>query len=140
LTALARSRYDQGRYDLAEEDARKALKIVEKLPQSTHYYAGVYSVLGLTLNKTGRSREAEPLLREVLAIRQKAAKRSVYVAAALGDLGECLTTQQRYREAQPLLAESYEMLKTLQIPQSPSLELAVERLAALHSARASPGK
>ena len=133
LTALARSRYDQNRYDLAEEDARKALKIIEKLPKSTHYYAGVNGVLGLTLNKTGRSREAEPLLREVLATRQKAAKRSVYVAAASGDLGECLTTQKRYREAEPLLVESYQMLKSLQTPQSPGLKEARDRLASLYS-------
>ncbi len=138
LTSLAKSRYDQGRYDLAEEDARKALKIVEKLPKSTHYYAGVYTVLGLTLNKTGRSREAEPLLREVLATRQKAAKRSVYVAAALGDLGECLTTQKRYAEAEPLLVESQQMLNSLQIPQSPSLKFAAERLTTLYAAWGKP--
>ena len=50
LAALAKSRYAQGRYDLAEENARKASKIIERLPKSSHYYAGVYTVLGLTLN------------------------------------------------------------------------------------------
>src|SRR5207253_713959 len=38
LTTLAMSRYDQGRYDLAERDARRALRIVENLPKG-HYYA-----------------------------------------------------------------------------------------------------
>ena len=138
LTLLAKSRYDQGRYDLAEEDARKALMIVEKLPKGSHYYAGVDSILGLTLNKTGRSREAEPLLREALATREKAAKRSGYVAMAMGDLGECLATQQRYAEAEPLLVESYQMLKSSQVPQSPMLKEARDRLTSLYSAWGKP--
>lgn len=134
LTSLAKSRYDQGRYDLAEEAARKALKIVDKLPKSISYYASVYSVLGLTLNKTGRSQEAEPLLREALAISEKGAKGSNYVASAMGNLGECLVTQQRYAKAEPLLVQSYQMLKSSQVPQSPFLKQAAERLDSLYAA------
>ena len=134
LASLAMSHYYQGKYDLAEQDARRALKIVEKLPTGTHYYAGVYNVLGLILNRTGRSREAEPLLREVLAIREQVAKRSNYTALALGALGECLTTQKRYAEAEPLLRESYDMLQILHVPQSPALKEARERLASLYAA------
>ncbi len=135
---LATSHYYQHKYDLAEQDARKALKIVDKLPNGSHYHAGVYNVLGLILNKTGRSREAEPLLREVLAIRERVAKRSNYTALALGALGECLTTQKRYAEAEPLLVESYQMLNGLHVPQSPALKEARERLASLYSAWGKP--
>jgi len=138
VAALARSRYDQGRYDSAEEDARKALKILENLPKSTHYYASVYSVLGLTLNRTGRSREAEFLLQEALAIREKGAKRGDSVAIAMGNLGECLATQQRYTEAERLLVESYQTLKSSQVPLSPILQEARDRLASLYSAWGKP--
>jgi tetratricopeptide (TPR) repeat protein len=138
LASLAMSHYAQGRFDVAEQDSRQALKIIEELPKGSHYYAGVYSVLGLTLNRTGRSREAEPMLREVLAIREKAAKRSTYTAIAMGNLGECLATQKRYAEAEPLLVDSYKMLGSLQVPQSPLLKEARERLAALYEAWGKP--
>lgn len=138
LASLAMSRYAQGRYDLAEENALRASKIIERLPKSSHYSAGVYTVLGLTLNRTGRSREAEPLLREALTLRQKGAKRNNSVANAMGNLGECLATQRRYGEAEPLLVESYQILKSSQVPQSPFLNEASERLASLYSARGKP--
>jgi serine/threonine protein kinase len=67
-TSLAMVYYDEGKYDFAEQEARKALMIVEKLPKN-HYYAFVQITLGMILNKTGRPREAEPLLREGLAVR-----------------------------------------------------------------------
>ena len=133
LTSLAGSRYDQGRYELAEQDARKALAIVEKLPKNSHYAAGVNTVLGLTLNRTGRSLEAEPLLREALAVRERGNKRGNYVALAMGDLGECLATQKRFAEAEPLLVQSYQVLKSSQVPQSPFLKEASERLASLYT-------
>jgi eukaryotic-like serine/threonine-protein kinase len=140
LTSLAVSHYDQGRYELAEHDARRALKTVEKLPKG-HYYAGVHIALGMVLNKTGRAREAEPLLREGLAIReQKSPRQSNYVAIALGSLGECLTTQKRYAEAEPLLLESYQTLNSLHVPQSPVLKEGRERLVSLYAAWGKPSE
>jgi tetratricopeptide (TPR) repeat protein len=134
LTSLATAHYYEGRYDLAEQSARKALKIVEKLPKGARQYAAVYLVLGQIFDKTGRSREAEPLLREALAIREKAAKHSNYSAIALGELGACLTTQKRYAEAEPLLVESYQTLTDLHVPQSPILKEAREHLIILYTA------
>lgn len=134
LLSLATSRYYQGRYDPAERNARAALAIVKKLPPGTHYYASAYNVLGLILNKTGRSRKAEPLLREALAIVQQKSRRPNDVAIAEGSLGECLTTEKRYAEAEPLLQESYQILKGLQVPQSPTLKEAHERLVSLYTA------
>ena len=139
LTSLATAHYYEGRYDLAEQDARAALTIVEKIPKGSHYYAGVSVALGRILNKTGRSREAEPLMRQALAIReQKSPRLSNYVAIALGSLGECLTTQKRYAEAEPLLNESYQTLSSLHVPQSPVLKEARERLASLYAAWGKP--
>ena len=140
LASLAMSHYAQGRYDLAEQDARTAAKIIEKLPHTSHYYAAVSSALGLTLNRTGRSREAEPLLREVLALRQKGGKPSTQLALAMGNLGECLATQMRYAEAEPLLVESYQMLDSVQVPQSPMLKEARGRLATFYAASGNPEK
>ena len=140
LTTLAMSRYDQGRYALAEQDARRASKIVEKLPKG-HYYAGARLALGLIVNKTGRSHEAEPLLREALAIRQqKSPRQSNYVAIALGSLGECLFTQKRYAEAEPFLLESYQILNSLHVPQSPVLKEARDRLLSLYTALGKPSQ
>lgn len=134
FASLAMAHYDERRYDLAEQDARRALRIVEKLPKRSHYYAGVIAPLGLILSKTGRSNEAEALLREALAIRQeRAPRRSNVVAIALGNLGECLTSERRYAEAEPLLTESYETLKSIHVPQSPVLRQAAERLVELYS-------
>jgi len=133
LASLAMSRYDQGKYELAEQDARAAVKIVEKLPQG-HYRAGAYSALGLIVNKMGRPREAETLLREALRFREQTSPRqSNSVALALGGLGECLTAQKRYGEAEPLLVESYQTLKVLNVPQSPLLNDARKRLFTLYA-------
>lgn len=137
--SLATSRYYQGRYDLAQEDLHKAQKIImAKLPKGTNYYAAADDLLGRILNKTGRPREAEPILREALAIRQQKSHRRMDVALASGNLGECLLTQKRYAEAEPLLAESYRTLKSLQVPQSPALKEAHERLVLLYSAWGKP--
>ncbi len=134
LATLAMTHYDEGEYRLAEQDARKALKIADKLPQGSHYYAGAITPLGLIMTKTGRRREGEALLREALVIRQqRAPRRSNVVAIALGNLGECLTEEKRYAEAEPLLTESYETLGSIQLPQSPVLRQAAERLAALYA-------
>lgn len=140
LTSLATAHYYEGRYDRAEQDARRALRIVERLPKG-HYYAGVHVALGLILNKTGRSREAEPLLREALAVReQKSPRQSNYVAIALGSLGECLTAEKRYAEGEPLLVESYQTLRSLHVPQSPVLKEARERLVSLYVAWGKPSE
>jgi len=136
---LGWSRYDQGRYDLAESDARKSLDILAKLPKGIPYYASAYSALGLTLNKTGHSRDAEPFLREALSIREKGGRRGPHVAMAMGDLGECLASQERYPEAESLLVESYQSLKSSQVPDSPLLKTAGERLASLYAASGKPG-
>ncbi len=134
LAGLAMAHYDERRYDLAEQDARKGLKIVENLPKTSHYYAAAITPLGLILSKTGRTNEGEVLLREALAIRAaKAPRHSNVVAIALGNLGECLTCEKRYAEAEPLLTESYETLKSVHVPQSPVLRKAAERLTALYS-------
>lgn len=133
LTSLAWAYYYEGRYDLAEEAARKAFKIVELLPNGSHYRAGVNGPLGLSLSKTGRSKEAEHLLREALtSYQQNTPKRSYPMAVALGNLGECLTDQKRYAEAEPLLIESYETIKSIHVPQSPMLRAAAQRLANLY--------
>lgn len=71
-----------------------------------------------SLNKTARAQEAEPLLREAVAIRRKPLSRPG-LAAPLGALGECLATEKRYAEAEPLLVESYQIYKSLHVPESP---------------------
>jgi len=133
LASLAMSRYDQGKYELAEQNARGAVRIVENLP-SGHYRAGAYSALGVILNKMGRTYEAETLLREAFRFREQSSPRqSNAVALALGNLGECLTAQKRFGEAEPLLVESYQTLKALNVPQSPFLNDARKRLFALYA-------
>ncbi len=140
LTSLATAYYAEGKYDAAEQEARKALKIVEKLPKG-HTYAGVHVALGMSVNKAGRPREAEPLLREGLAVRlQKTPRQSNYVAIALGGLGECLLKQKRFAEGEPLLVESYQTLKNLHVPQSPVLKEARERLVSLYAGWGKPAE
>jgi tetratricopeptide (TPR) repeat protein len=130
-----------GKYDLAKETARQALKIVEPLPSASHYRAGVYGPLGLSLCKTGKTNEAGSLLREALASYQENTPRLSYpMAVALGNLGECLVEQKRYAEAEPLLSESYETIKSIHVPQSPMLREAAQRLAKLYRAWGKPEK
>jgi serine/threonine-protein kinase len=141
LTSLAWAYYDDGKYDLAEEAARRAQKIVDNLPSGSHYRAGVYGALGLSLNKTGRSKEAERLLREALtSLQQNTPRQSYPIAFALGNLGECLTDQKRYAEAEPLLIESYETIKSIHVPQSPMLREAAQRLVNLYRGWDKPEK
>jgi tetratricopeptide (TPR) repeat protein len=140
LTSLAWAYYYDGKYNLAEEAARKALKIVELLPNGSHYRAGVYGPLGLTLNKTGISKEAEGFLREALASYQNIPKGSYPMAVALGNLGEFLADQKRYAEAEPLLIESYETIKSIHVPQSPMLRAAAQRLANLYRGWGKPDR
>jgi tetratricopeptide (TPR) repeat protein len=136
LLRLAESHYRQAKYSLAEQDTRKALAIVEKLPDDPRRIGAADISLGLIFVKTGRLREAEPLLRKALTIgEQKSPRRSKYMATALGGLGECLAAQKRYAEAELLLTESYEILGSLQVPQSPALRGARERLELLHGTR-----
>jgi len=134
LTTLAMSRYDQGKYDLAEQDARRAQKIVEKSP-SGHYYAGVYLALGRIVNKVGRFQEAESLLREALRVRKEQSPiQGTAVAMTQGGLGECLAVQKRYDEAEPLLLVSYATLEVVNVPDSPMLKDARAQLFALYVA------
>ena len=141
LTSLAWAYYYDGKYDLAKETARRALKIVEPLPAGSHYRAGAYGPLGLSLCKTGKAKEAEPLLREALtSYQENTPKRSFPMAIAQGNLGECLLDQKRYAEAEPLLTESYETMKAIQVPTSPMLREAALRLASLYRALNKPEK
>src|SRR5262249_9587517 len=132
------SRYYQGRYDLAEQDARKAVGIVEKLPKNAHAHEVGNITLGLILNKTGRTGEAEPLLRETLAIVKQSSRRPLDVALASAALGECLAIQKRYAEAEPLLIQSYEISKSVQVPGSPVIREGYERLASFYTAWGKP--
>jgi serine/threonine-protein kinase len=141
LTSLAWAYYYDGKYSLAEGAAHKALKIVELLPNGSHYRAGVFGPLGLSLNKTGRSKEAEGFLREALAsYQQNTPKGSYPMAVALGNLGEFLVDQKRYAEAEPLLIESYETIKSIHVPQSPMLRAAAQRLANLYRGWGKPDR
>lgn len=137
LRILSTLHYYQGRYDLAEQDARRALDIVQQFPKGTSYYAAAYGVLGRALSKRGRLSEAEPLLREAVAIRQKL-PRLGDTAMAQGDLAECLIAQKRYAEAEPLVVDSYRTLKTLHVPASPELKEARERLMSFYAAWGKP--
>jgi len=135
LTLLAYAYYYEGRYDRAEQEARKAFAIAEKLPKASHVYTGAAVVLGRVLNRTGRSLAAESLLRDAVTNHEATIpRRSTTMAyTLLGSLGECLTTQKRYADAEPLLKESYETLAALQVPTSPMLEEARQRLVSLYS-------
>ncbi len=134
LTQLAYAYYYEGRYDRAEQEARKAFAIAEKLPKASHVYTGAAVVLGRVLNRTGRPLEAEPLLREALANHQGTIPRrsSTMAYLLLGSLGECLMTEKRYADAEPLLKESYETLAAVQVSNSPMLEEARQRLVSLY--------
>jgi eukaryotic-like serine/threonine-protein kinase len=134
LAGLAMTYYRQGRFDLAEQNARAAMAIAEALPKGSHYYVRAATALGLVLTRAGRASQAEPLLREVLATLEATRPRQSYVVAmALGALGECLTAERRYAEAEPLLIESRDTLQSIQVPASPDLGLARHRLSSLQS-------
>jgi tetratricopeptide (TPR) repeat protein len=127
LISLSASRYYQGKYDLAEKDARRALEIVEMHAPRSHNHQSADIALGLVLTKTGRSKEAEPLLREALAFAQQKS-RPLDVALASGALGECLAANAQSQEAERLLTQSYETLKSLQVPGSRAVQEAHDRL------------
>jgi hypothetical protein len=55
-------------------------------------------------------------------------------------LGECLSAQKRFAEAEPLLVESYQVLKDVQVPRSPILRNARERLVTLYTDRGKPSE
>jgi eukaryotic-like serine/threonine-protein kinase len=139
LTSLATAYYYEGRYDLAEQDARKALAIAEKSSKASHTYARASAILGRILTITGRASEAEPLLRDALAVLEpRVPRQSNPMATMLGNLGDCLVAQARYAEAEPLLNESYTILKAVNVPQSPGLDEARQRLVSLYEAWGKP--
>ena len=139
LTSLSAVYYDERRYDLAEQDARKALAIAEKSSKTSHVYARASGMLGRILTATRRPAEAEPLLREALAVLEtRVPRHSNPMATMLGNLGECLAAQARYAEAEPLLKESYEIVKTVHVPESPVLEEARQHLISLYDAWGKP--
>jgi len=136
LTALAMIHLDQGRLDVAEQNARAAMAIAGALTKSSHYYVRAATALGLVLTRVGRANEAEPLLRGVLTTLEATSPRQSYVvASALGALGECFTAEKKYVEAEPLLVESRDTLQSIQVADSPDLALARRRLATLSSSR-----
>lgn len=135
LTSLSAVYYDERRYDLAEQDARKALAIAQKSSKTSHVYARASGMLGRILTTTGRAAEAEPLLREALTVLEpRVPRRSNPMATTLGNLGECLTNQKRYAEAEPLLKESYQILAAVHVAESPVLNEAAQRLVLLYQA------
>ena len=138
LISLATSLYYQARYDAAEKDTRRALEIVEKKAARTHSQETVSLTLGLILNKTGRARQAEPMLRETLATVQKQSRRPLDLARASAALGECLAMQKQYAEAEPLLLQSFQIYKSVHVPQSPVLAEARTRLTLLYTAWGKP--
>jgi serine/threonine-protein kinase len=139
LTSLATAHYYEGRYDLAEQEARKALAIAEKSSKTSHIYARASGMLGRILTTTGRAPEAEPLLREALAVLEpRVPRQSNPMAIMLGNLGECLAAQGRNAEAEPLLNESYTILKAVHVRESPVLDEARQRLVSLYEAWGKP--
>ena len=132
--------YLEGKYTEAEEEIRKALKFYEAaLPKGHGALSSPLTVLGLILNKTGRSKEAETNLREALQIRTRVVPKGNYLLAITqGALGECLTTEKKYAEAEPLLSESYATLKTVQGDQSPLTQEAARRLVTLYQSWGKP--
>jgi serine/threonine-protein kinase len=139
LTSLATAHYYEGRYDLAEQEARKALAIAEKSSKTSHTYARASAILGRILTTTGRASEAEPLLRDVLAVLEpRVPRQSNPMATMLGNLGDCLAAQARYAEAELRLNESYTILKVVNVPQSPGLDEARQRLVSLYEAWGKP--
>ncbi|HUJ49822.1 MAG TPA: tetratricopeptide repeat protein [Bryobacteraceae bacterium] len=140
LMSLAHSHLGQGKYDLAEQEVRRALKIVE--PLGNQHNSGTISVvLGRILVKRGRLKEAEAILRGALAIAEHdPSKRTTYMANVLAGLGECLVAQKRYLEAESSLRQSYEVLAALQIPGSPAQIDARDRLTALYAAWGKPAQ
>jgi eukaryotic-like serine/threonine-protein kinase len=139
LTSLATAYYYESRYDLAEQNARKALVIAEKSSKTSHTYARASGILGRILSTTGRALEAEPLLRDALAVLEpRVPRQSNPMATMLGNLGDCLAAQARYAEAEPLLNESYIIFKTVHVPQSPVLDEARQRLVSLYEAWGKP--
>jgi len=139
LTSLSAVYYEEGRYDLAEQDARKALAIAEKSSRTSHVYSRASGMLGRTLTATGRSAEAEPLLRKALSVLEpRVPRQSNAMAMMLGNLGECLAAQGRYAEAEPLLKETYDIVKTVHVSQSPVLDEARQHLVSLYDAWGNP--
>ena len=139
LTSLALTYYYEGRYDMAEQNARKALQIVTPRFKDSNYDAAVSTMLGRLLCRTGRFAEGDSLMRHGLAIVDaRAPKQSNVRGVTLGSLGECLSTRKQYSEAEPLLKESYEILKAIHVPQSPVLEEARQRLVSLYDAWGKP--
>jgi serine/threonine-protein kinase len=139
LTSLATAYYYEGRYDLAEQEARKALAIAEKSSKTSHTYARASAILGRILSTTGRARDAEPLLRDALAVLEpRVPRQSNPMATMLGNLGDCLAAQARYAEAEPLLNESYTILRAVHVAQSPALDEARQRLVSLYEVWGKP--
>jgi len=114
----------------------KSLEIDKQILPPGHL-AATYSmtILGLIMNKTGRSLQAEPILRQALAIRERLLPKGTWpVVFTKGALGECLTTQKRYAEAEPLLIESYDDIKKGQGEQNSRTMEARLRLVHLYQA------
>jgi tetratricopeptide (TPR) repeat protein len=132
--------YLEGDYGKAEEEVGRALKIYQQsLPKGHPRFFTTLTVMGLILNKTGRSTEAESKLRDALQIGTRAfPKGHYYIAITEGALGECLTTQKRHADAESLLLRSYAVMKSSLGQQDPRTAEAIGRLVTLYEAWGKP--
>jgi serine/threonine protein kinase len=128
--------YRQGKYPEAESAVRESLEVFQRAytdPKKVLNYSSPMMALGLTLNKTGRPREAEPYLREAVDIRTRLlSPGDQLIGTAEGALGECLTTQREYAAAEPILLDSYRVLKAALGDNDPRTIEAVQRLVGLY--------
>jgi serine/threonine protein kinase len=125
-----------GDYAEAKAEAEHVVKILGKtefpspgvrIPPSYIVQASI--TLGVLFERTGQYARAEPYLREALTLKMDAA---IHRETTKGVLGECLTAQKRFVEAETLLLESYESLKTSQVPHSFRLRESRLRLTNLY--------
>lgn len=132
--SLARLYLETGDYKTAKREAEKAMEFYRQMnPGDNPQRSSGLAVLANIEQRMGRHARAESYLREALRLRSQPDTQSGYEVSDLkGYLGECLTAQSRFREAEPLLIESYDSLKTRQIPQSYRLKQAERRLTVLY--------
>ena len=140
LRLQAHALYLERRFAEADAKINATLEIYRAAagPRYVNYPTALV-VQGLIWDQLGRAGEAEKLLREAVRLRSESVPESHFLrATATGALGEFLSAHQRFAEAEPLLLASYESLKKSQAPESPRLEFALQRLAALYGAWGRP--
>jgi serine/threonine-protein kinase len=109
LLYLANVRLNDGRAEEAVAQAREALAIRRRLPQTEDSDSSrALAVLGAALQRAGRRAEAERVLRALLAAeRARAPVEPRYVAQAARNLAHVVRDGGRARDAIPLYAEAY---------------------------------